>query len=170
MKAFFIFSYFYNTLDRPEAKAIYYFGHVWFLVTLSNILGFRYYNVMYNFTILGQVTTLTASGFQVKLDVANPLPEATPITIHYPEGLVYDPDYKVLYLCEFVSNFSSYIFWFVYIFLIDVHIKHSYQTLLNVFFLYKIVLFQQTHVIQVVNLEGKQINIFFLIICISRTG
>lgn len=49
----------------------------------------------------GKVTTLTSQGFQTHLDEKSP---HIPITIHYPEGIAYDPDYKLLYVCEFQTH------------------------------------------------------------------
>ena len=45
------------------------------------------------------MTTLTSSGFQMVTGNIQRL------SITTPEGLVYDPDYDVLYVCEFVSFF-----------------------------------------------------------------
>ena len=48
------------------------------------------------------MTTLTSSGFQMVTGNIQRL------SITTPEGLVYDPDYDVLYVCEFVSFFLAF--------------------------------------------------------------
>ncbi|XP_047130370.1 NHL repeat-containing protein 2 isoform X1 [Hydra vulgaris] len=49
----------------------------------------------------GYVTTLSSQGFGAEIGLNN---QPVNLIIHYPEGLVYDPDYNLLYVCEFENH------------------------------------------------------------------
>ena len=50
--------------------------------------------------LVGEVTTLTEKGFRAEIGFGSK-PEH--LIFHYPEGLIFDPDYQLLYVCELVS-------------------------------------------------------------------
>lgn len=49
----------------------------------------------------GMVTTLAGNGFVSETGLDN---RPKSVTFHYPDGLVYDPDYRMLYVCEFNNH------------------------------------------------------------------
>ncbi|XP_066933163.1 NHL repeat-containing protein 2-like [Clytia hemisphaerica] len=82
-------------------------------ITIDSLGQYVYISDHYNHAIRrleissGLVTTLTSEGFQIRLDKGAPspaTPTGRPVTIHYPEGIIYDPDYEALYVCEFQTH------------------------------------------------------------------